>query len=192
MRSVYHWDILAEDVAEQIKIRLTNVGSEKQAVFVIQSNDSPFGEGFHNMLVTRLTNKGITTLTHKKRDALDVDYKVQVVYHKKAIKLPQVANLAFLSGAVFVIHEATDHHPWSVPARIATAAGIFAAGDIVNNSVPTLIDGRAPNTEIIITTSVVRDDTYLLRKTDCYYTVMEDAWHYDTSQSSKTIKVVDH
>jgi hypothetical protein len=58
MQSVHHWDILSNDVADQIRTALIDKKLIDSPIFVQPDRDTPFAEGFHNMLVTSLVNKG--------------------------------------------------------------------------------------------------------------------------------------
>jgi len=187
MQTAYHWNVLADDTAEQIKIGLTNIGVAQEAIYVNKAGDSPFNEAFHNMLLTRLSNKGVNTVVGRKNALLYVHYETQVIYHKATIKTPKYGQLALLTGGIIAVREAFDQ-PLSVAGRIATVGGVLVALDIMNSASPdsfTLFREKKPNTEIIVTTSVLRDDSYLIRKTDCYYVNFDDSWQYEEPKSQK-------
>lgn len=76
------------------------------------------------------------------------------------------------------------------PGRIAAVGGALVALDLLTDGFPGYLNPKGPNTEIILTTSVVDNNQYILRKTDCYYVNFSDSWHYNDSQSSQKIKVV--
>ena len=58
MQAAHHWDILAQDVASQTQLTLTNAGRQGKPVYVDMVN-SPYGEGFRDLLMTRLVNSGL-------------------------------------------------------------------------------------------------------------------------------------
>jgi hypothetical protein len=188
MESAHHWDVLAEDVAEQIRVEVAGAKAQVFPLHVKPSQDSPFGQGFHNMLLTRLVNKGVRMVAQKIEKTVDVTYDVQVVYHRK--KPPAIRPLAaaILAAEVLVVRDVFLY-------RDATRALAAIAGAVVGNSAleeasPGFFTGREPNTEIIITTSMVHDNAYVLRKTDCYYTNIREAYLYEVA-SSRKIRVID-
>lgn len=188
MQSVYHWDVLADDVAGQIKVGLTNAGVKGSPVYVHKSKDSPFGEGFHNMLVTRLFNSGVPVVREISAGVVDVDYQTQVVYHRKSkIQPPSAMTWAFLTGAVLVLRDAALHGGWVD--NILTVGGVLVAGALLDEATGYYFTRGAPNTEVIITTSATRAEQYLFRKTDCYYLNRGDAYLYEFT-AGKTVKVV--
>lgn len=190
IQSVYHWDVVAEDTAEQLRLSFsTRTSLNGRCVYVEKKDDTIFGEGFRNMLVTKLVNKGMRVLDISDPSALKVSYHVQVVYHKEPLKQPRAGKTALLTAGVLVVREAFDQ-PWSVPGRIAAVGGALVALDLLTDGFPGYLNPKGPNTEIILTTSVVDNNQYILRKTDCYYVNFSDSWHYNDSQSSQKIKVV--
>lgn len=192
MQAAYHWNILADDTAEQIKMGLVNNGVAQETVYINKDGDSPFSEAFYNMLLTRLSNKGINIAVDRNSACLYINYKTQVVYHKATIKTPRYGHLALLTGGAIVIREVFDQ-PWSIIGRAAAIGGTLVGLDMLDNASPGSLDPfyyRKPNTEIIVTTSVLRDNIYLIRKTDCYYVNFDDSWHYEEARSHK-IQVIE-
>lgn len=189
VQSVQHWDVLAEDVAEQIKLGLTARNAMDRYAYLERKDESPFSEGFQNMLTTKLFNKGVKVIAVKDARALKVSYSAQVVYHKEPLKQPRSGKLALLTGAVMVVREAFEQ-PWSVAGRIAVVGGVLAGADLLDDALPGFWNPKGPNTEIILTTSVLDGNQYLMRKTDCYYVKFADSWHYNDDSPSKTIKIV--
>lgn len=188
IQSVSHWNIVAEDVAEQIRIGLTAINATSRPVYVEKKAYSPFNEGFNNMLLTKLIEKGVKTIAVKDNDALKIDYNSQVVYHKSPLKQPKTGKIVLLSGGVLAAREAFWHA--STGGVIATIGGALTALALMDDAGQGLFDTYSPNTEIIFTTSVIDGNQYILRKTDCYYINFADSWHYNDDVQSKTIKVV--
>ena len=187
MQTSYHWNILADDTADQIKAGLTAAGIAQEAIYINNVGDSPFNDAFYNMLLTRFSNKGMNIMAQKSSARLYVNYETQVIYHKAAIKTPKYGELALLTGGIIAIREAFDQ-PWSVTGRIAAVGGALIALDILDSASPdslALFRERKPNTEVIVTTSVLRGDAYVIRKTDCYYVNFDDSWHYEEAKPQK-------
>ena len=106
MQTSYHWNILADDTADQIKAGLTAAGIAQEAIYINKVGDSPFNDAFYNMLLTRLSNKGMNIMAQKSSARLYVNYETQVIYHKTAIKTPKYGELALLTGGIIAIREA--------------------------------------------------------------------------------------
>lgn len=186
IQSVAHWNIVAEDVAEQISIGLTAKSAIARPVYVEKNTSSPFNDGFYNMLLTKLLHKGIKTVATKEPNSLKIAYNSQVVYHKTRMQQPTTGKIVLLAGGVLVARALLmDAGPGGT---IATLAGAATAASLMNEA--GLFDIYTPNTEIIFTTSVLDGNQYMLRKTDCYYINFADSWHYNDDVQPKTIKVV--
>jgi len=175
MQAAHHWDVLAADVADQINRELVRQGVLDRPVYVAHScgepekcgpgGTFPFDEGFNDLLVTRLVNYGVPTQAEKEDNALVVDYKIQVVYHHDPpLQWPRPGVLTALTTGIVVLRDA----PWEV---IAMAGA--AATDLIRATAS--INGRF---EVIITTSIVDNNLYLMRKSDIYYIDDPDFWQY--------------
>ncbi|MBU1232137.1 MAG: hypothetical protein KKD01_01480 [Proteobacteria bacterium] len=187
MQAAQHWDILASDVANQINNQLISSDYLDKAVFVKatcgsdavpcdQGETSQFNEGFRDLLITRLVHFGVPTSIEKKLSDIEVDYKVQVIYHSTSRSSLPPGALTVLTTAVSVLR--------SVPGEIqaiATAVGL----DIFNAAAPSV-----GHYEVIITTSMVADEKYLFRTSDIYYINDPDFWHYQNTSQGKTIQMV--
>lgn len=187
MQAAHHWDILASDVANQINNQLVISDYVDRAVFVKttcgtdakpceQGATTQFNEGFRDLLITRLVNFGVPTSVDKKISDIEVNYKVQVVYHAtKRYTIPP-GTLTALTAAVTVFRHAS-----TTMQAFALAAGL----DIANSAGP-----RSGHYEVIITTSMVTDEKYLFRTSDIYYINDPDFWHYQNAPTGKTIQMV--
>lgn len=93
MQAAYHWDVLAEDVACQIKMNLKKKGYLNQPVYIRPAcgapmgpcdrhYETPFDEGFYDLLLTHLVRQGMR-VSNVENNALVVTNKVQVVYHRE-------------------------------------------------------------------------------------------------------------
>lgn len=187
MQAAQHWDILASDVANQINNQLIRSDYLDKAVFVKttcgsdalpcgQGETSQFNEGFRDLLITRLVHFGVPTSIEKKLSDIEVNYKVQVIYHSSSRSTLPPGALTAITAVVSVLRQA----PSQIQA-IAIAAGL----DLVNSAAP-----HIGHYEVIITTSMVADEKYLFRTSDIYYINDPDFWHYQNSPQGKTIQMV--
>ncbi len=175
MRAAHHWDLLANDVANQVNTELISQGYLDRTVYVKHScgqpdncgpgETFPFDEGFNDLLTTQLVNFGVPTQAEKEVDSLILDYKIQVLYHQaKSYQWFRPGTLTVLTAGVMVFRNA--------PFEIAAIAAAAAADVLLT----TTVDGG--HYEVIITTSMVDDNLYLMRKSDVYYIDDPDFWHY--------------
>jgi hypothetical protein len=190
MQAAHHWDVLANDVANQINKALLSHDYVSAPVFVRATcstenkpcqpgETSQFNEGFRDLLITQLVHFGVPTSAEKEPDAIVVNYKVQVVYHsdnRYAARPPGI--LTALTAAVSVLRYA----PGEVQA--IAAAGFL---DMANSATD-----DAGQYEIIITTSMITGNKYLFRTSDIYYINDLDFWHYQNNTQTREIQISNH
>jgi hypothetical protein len=175
MQAAHHWNVLANDVANRINNELIRQNHLTSPVHVRHSCGKPgacgtgttsaFDEAFNDLLTTQLVNFGVDTRAGADGANLLVDYKVQVVHHR-AIRSqwPQPGVLTALATGVTVLRDA----PWElVTIASAAAADALRATSVLNE-----------HDEVIITTSIMDGDRYLLRTSDIYYINDADSWQY--------------
>lgn len=168
-KSAEHWNIIAGDVAVQTAGLRNRPELQGKALYVSPSGDnSDFSRGFQTMLISKLVNNGLNVAT-KPEGAIEVKYEAQVVRHLAGQGDYQPGTVAALAGGILV-------------ARQIAVGGASATGKAVG--VTALVAGAdllaanaklhsATNTEVIITTSLIDNNRFLMRKTDVYY--VEDA-----------------
>lgn len=188
MQASGHWEILARDLANRINNELILSDNIDTAVYVkptcgdettpCRANEtSTFNEAFRDLLITGLYDYGIPTQSKTTSEAIEVLYKVQVVRHNSnRFRTMQPGILTALSAAVLVLRNAPGE-------LMVLATG--AAVDIANTSFASI--GRY---EVIITTSMVENDTYLFRASDIYYINDKDFYQYQENHTeTATIKL---
>ena len=184
MQAAHHWNVLANDVANKINNELVRRNYFNASLYVKhscnkpeackQSETFPFDEGFNDLLTTQLVNFGVNTQVVPEGSTLTVDYKVQVVYHQSdRSQWPQPGLLTALTTGVMVFRDA----PWEIIA-IASAAAI----DTV--SATTTVNGHY---EVIITTSIIDGNKYVMRSSDIYYINDADFWQYQQSSPATEV-----
>ena len=80
-RAVHHWDVLADDVASRVAQKIRNYPEALPAVFVVPSTQTPFNQSFHQLLLTRLVDKGVAV--SRQPGPLVVRFETQVVQHAR-------------------------------------------------------------------------------------------------------------
>ena len=128
-------------------------------------------------MITDLFGYGVPTKSQPDKEAINILYKVQIVYHNAdRVRSLQPGVLTGLSAAVAVLRNA--------PAEIILIATGVAA-DIANTNLVT--NGHY---EMIITTSMISDERYLFRSSDIYYINDKDFYHYQENMPhTKTIRL---
>jgi hypothetical protein len=193
MQAAHHWQVLAETVAECIDITLNgasaaslNGGSppstdmarrcrDKQGVFAvsrqpvfIQTQNSPFGQAFPNLLIAELENRGIDASAEDQNNLLSLTWYVQPVVHQAYRRRP----LPSVAEAIIAIPPSLFVDAWSGMAG-----------------------GPLPHTEMILTTWLTARYRNTPKRTQnyLYYINDEDSYHYSESLplAHKTYAVVD-
>jgi hypothetical protein len=184
MQSSHHWEVLAKDLANRINNQLIITDNIQSAVYVEptcgdESTPCPpnmtssFNEAFRDLLITHLFDYGIPTRNQMKEDTITIQYKVQIVRHNKdRFRSLQPGVLTAISSAIVVLRNAPSN-------LVLLASGV--AADIANTTFTA--NGHY---EIIITTSMVKDEKYLFRASDIYYINDEDFYHYQESGGLQT------
>ena len=164
VRATSHWDILADDVAAQT---VTAIGINK-IIFVATPNEqTDFNRAFHNLLITRMVNKGVPVSTEKS-SSVEVQYETQVVTHNSERRAYKPGTITVLAAGLMVAYNV---HSWTRPSDSAVALlGAAGAADVFASTDA----GNPTKTELVVTTSATEGGRYILRKTDIYYLEPED------------------
>ena len=120
------------------------------------------------MLISKLVNGGLNVAT-RPEGAVQVTYEAQVVRHLAGQGNYQPGSVAALAGGIVVAREIAVGGASSTAKAVGVAALVAGADLLAANARL----HSATNTEVIVTTSLVDNNRYLMRKTDVYY--IEDA-----------------
>ena len=186
MQAAHHWNVLAADMAIQINRELIERGYLLHPVYVRHScgvaeacgkdETYAFDEGFNDLLISQLVNRGVPTRAANEEGALVVDYKVQVLYHAAdRYQWPQPGAITALTAGITVFRNA--------PGEILAIALAGAADTIRTTSV---INGHY---EVIITASIVDENRYIMRSSNIYYINDADFWHYQQMEAAPEIEL---
>ncbi len=181
MQAAHHWNVLAKDLSNKINNELIRSDFLETAIFVKETcgtdgepcqegATTEFNEGFRDLLITELVNYGIPTSAIPDREAITVNYKVQVVHHRtNRMRTLRPGLLTYLTSAISVIRNA--------PAELL-AISIAAGVDYANTTY-----AKKTDFEAIITTSMVFRNKYLFRSSDIYYINGADYHHFQQDNS---------
>jgi hypothetical protein len=192
MQAAYHWDVLANDVAQRIKktLELTFPNATVKPSLVVKpkkaQQDIPFGKAFSTLLRTKLVQQGSVVMTDAAQydnNTLSVEYDMQVVHHKdrRLTYLPPGLMTALAAG-VWMIAQAQDR--WKYPGLAMFPLAIAAD---VNSAVEYYLPGET-NTEVILSTSIAMGKQYIFGDSRIYYINDGDYDHYENE--SKMYRMV--
>jgi hypothetical protein len=188
MQASHHWEVLAGDLADRINNQLILSDNIQRPVFVKTTcgdestpcdelQTSSFNEAFRDLLITGLVRYGVPTDSAPRTEAIQVQYKVQIVRHNgERVRTVQPGILTALSAAIVVLRDAPSN-------LLILATG--ALTDAANTNL--VINGKY---EVIITTSMVDGGRYLFRSSDIYYINDKDFLHYrENMPSASTVRL---
>lgn len=168
-KSAEHWNVIAGDVAVQTAGLRDRPELKGKPLYVSPAGDnSSFSRGFHSMLISKLVNNGLNVST-RPESSIEVKYEAQVVRHLAGQGDYQPGSVAALAGGILVARQIALSN--ASPNAIAVGATALIAGAELLAANAKL--RSATNTEVIITTSLIDNNRFLMRKTDVYY--VEDA-----------------
>jgi hypothetical protein len=173
-RSVHHWDVLADDVANRVvqKISAWPAGQAypihvEVAVPPGASSRSSFQNGFRQLLITRLVDKGVEISTQPTAIALKLE--TQQVQHRDPISSTEPSPWTRLAAGVGVARD------WQASLQ---SAALGTVADLTQYTLPGPAVGGPARTELLITTSLESGDRYLARTADIYFIESSNALLY--------------
>lgn len=191
MQAVHHWEVLAEDLALQVRAVLDQNVLERQfPVHVAPSGTTPFAKSFHALLITQLVERNIAVASSV-TDALILSFDIEAVRHAQRFLRTGMGVYRALSPDVFVHRSSMGHHDGT--GALINQALLEAAEVNVESGAYT---HDLPRTEILITTSLVFGERFLMRNSSIYYINDTDWWHYKQHAQPRqpgtvTIRLVD-
>lgn len=168
-RAAHHWDVLADDIALQTQINAYGKESaiKGKPLYIREPREATsFNKAFRNFLITRLVNRGMVVNDHPVAGTIEITYDTQIVRHESNRYTHIPGTLTALTAGVWAIHGLAESGMDAVPGALAVSAladwglGHYAGG--------------ATHTELIVTTSIITDNQYRLRRSSVYYIEEED------------------
>jgi hypothetical protein len=173
-----HWQIIAEDTANDIEQMLANKKMANKSVYLhLQSEKTVFANTFHEFLVTSLVKKQVT-VTKDMSNGLAVNYKIQpIVFNSyRSTLLPSKAKWTSLVAGILVLRgigDLIDEEDITTPLAIAGGVDAYNADS-------------APSVELVITTSVLKSNVFVARNSNIYYANKTDIELYIQSNRNKS------
>lgn len=188
-RSVHHWEVLAADLTSQIITSLDkqNLREGKKLFVVPPKDDTTFNFAFRNFLITQMVKKGLT-VTNTREDALELEYETQAVRHDSGRYTHIPGTFTTLAAGIWVVRDLIASGSGAIPGAI----GLSGLADYGMGH----YGGSATPTEVIITSSIILEKSYVMRRSDVYYIEDPDVDLFTDPQSplarpSKTLGVTD-
>ncbi len=171
LRAPHHWDVIAEDVVSQTRQTIqTKEGLQDRPLFVQNPRENtPFNNAFRNFMITSMVNHNIP-VSDRPEGAIVIQYSTQLVHHNIDRKYSPL-----LSGVI-------------VARNIQQLGG---HSEDIGSTWTYHTDGPT-DSELIVTTSIVEDGLYAMRKSDVYYVDGVDLGLFlpPTKPVTKDLKVV--
>lgn len=159
IQAAAHWEALASNEA----VEIAKVVKSRVVTVVEKHDSSAFDKAYKELLTSSLLQNGVQVSSSPSDSDYVIEYEAQIITHKGRDKLPMAAGtLTGTTASAFLIAHAVDH--WS-PAGLAVIP--FAiAGDmyLANNK-----DAATPNTEVLMTTEVHKENQIKQSSTRIYY-----------------------
>ncbi len=187
MQAVHHWQVLAHDVSCRISDYLSqSVFELHYPVFVATGGNTPFEKAFYDLMITMLVENGVR-VTRKKDRAMILSFDLQLVRHKKRMTFTSKGVYRSLAPGMYVKRQ----NPESIsPASIA-GSEVHVGNSRINTEAGTYTH-QLPKLEIMVTTSLTRNDNYVLRDSSIYYINDADWGNYQQNAVYNDPSVVNY
>lgn len=171
-----HWEFIASDSVVQTKQALAkNSQLQGKPLYLEENTTTDFSRAFRKYMISELIDSGFAVST-KKEGAIEIVYEAQVIKHASAFDpvafgyKPGVAT-AGVAG-VWILREALKSFSFSsAGGSTLAAAGAYDAYK-ANNPGETGV-------ELIISTSMIHQDKYVMLNADAYYIEKGEEWLFE-------------
>ncbi len=157
MQAAHHWDVLADDVAQQVADALHDrVDLRLLPIDVVAEDKGPFSDVFAELLMSRLVQRGVQVASARE-GIMALRFKVQMVLHGKRSQRPVPGALTAIGAGVSVARDVSID--W-----LYGAAGLGLLADVGVGYLTSHSDH-----EVVVTTAMVHKNRYVMRSSDIYY-----------------------
>lgn len=189
MQASHHWDVLAENLAAGIGGKVSAIPGNRPVYIAPSSQNTDFSRALHNLLTSRLVEKGVAVSTSESGDALGkplvLKYDSQVVSFSDREGLhPLPGDFTLMKGVSYLIYRVGDL--WAAPAW-----AILPLSDYHENYFP-----GGTNSEAIVTVTINDGDRVVYSGSRIYYINDGEKGHYSgpalpAAPHTKNFKAVD-
>lgn len=174
--AVQHWAVIAGDAVTQTREALLKQSAAKdKPLFVADNTNTDFSRAFRKYMIAGLIDGGFA-VSAKKEGAIEINYEAQVIRHAGAtdpLAFGYKPGLATAGVAgIWVLRDALKSFTFS-NAGLGTlaVAGAYDGYKAINPS-------ETP-VELLISTSIIERDRYLMLNADAYYIEKGEAWLFE-------------
>lgn len=165
--------MIAVDAIEQTKLSLAKQAFTKdKTLYVTDNTTTDFSRAFRKYMIAGLLDAGFV-VSAKKEGAIEVSYEAQVIRHASSFD-PQAYGYkpgmatAGVTG-FWVLRDAL--RTWSLGIASVATAGAY---DIYKAKNP-----GETGVELLISTSIIHNDKYVMLNADAYYIEKDEAWLFE-------------
>lgn len=168
LMAAQHWAAIAQDAVEQTRRMLSDKGFDyKTPLYINENKKTVFDFAFRKYLIAHFIQAGNIVST-KKEGALEIAFDTQVIKHAKAFK-----------------PEEFGYKPGLLTAGVASfwiLRDVFRSDALRSFAAAGTIDGYAAlnpgetGVEMLLTTSIIHDDQYVMMNANAYYIEKEESW----------------
>ncbi len=187
MQAMHHWEVLANDVACRISDFLEASSLDTYyPIYVAAGSSTPFEKAFYDLLITKLVEKG-AKVSRARNEAMVLSFDLHMVRHGKRIITTQKGVYKSLAPGMYVKRQ---------PPEKTTPQTIYSAEMHVAESRVNVESGaythHLPNVEIMVTTSLTRNEDYVVRDSSIYYINDSDWSNYKQNIMHRDPSVVNY
>jgi hypothetical protein len=178
MQAARHWEILADDLAGQVKKCIKRRSDLKwMPVYVVHRESSPFEEIFHGLLTSELLDRGLT-VSQTDENALKMEYSAQLLEHSDRYYQKFPMKFTTLGAGIIVARNFDLVDAWLDNQQTEHLLAMGSAAGVLADVAMSHYAGEPSRNEVVITTTLSQDDTLYLHQSDIYYINDPDAGHY--------------
>ena len=175
MQAVHHWQVLANDVANIVNLKIKGDFSDSQSpIYVAPAGITVFDKGFLELLITSLVEKGLS-VSNSYKDALVLSFDTQVVTYKRRTIRTRAGVYKSLAPGLFVHREMplSGNKGWKAQGLVASSEVNVEAGAYTI---------ELPEKEVMITLSLMYKGSYVMRHSSVYY-INDPEWRHYAQRS---------
>ena len=164
IKSAAHWQLIAEDVAGQMKQSLKTQNHLQATIYIEEpTNPTAFERSLLPMLRAGLLSQGLK-VSARSQDAAVLKVQVSKVSHFEGYR---PGTLTLLGGGLLVLREIVNQNS----TVLINAGGAFAA---ITADAAMTRNSSKPDLELILSISVQKEGQYLAASNQVYYLFSED------------------
>ena len=184
VQSGAHWDLIANDVAEQLK---NSIGRDEILFVSLPLRNTDFNRAFRNQMITALVNKGVRVSPNGDTRALVIDVEAQLVkFSPQRFQNARFVSSTAIAAGFMAVHGLDLSDSGNAAVGIL---GLTAARDWHQWLEREYANGDTPQHELIVTTSASNSAQYVARRTDVYYISDADNRLYGPPDRTVNIKI---